>query len=122
MILDKTKTPDDIYAALPEEEFVTAQLLRDLIFELVPEAHEKLSWGAPFYFRKRSFAFVWPASVPWGKLEAGVALGFPRATEIAHGGLLGTATVGRLVYHRAEEIDLVVATDLILQSADAARR
>lgn len=109
MKLDPTRTVADVYADLPEPERITALVLRELILETLPEVTEKLSWGAPFYFRRRSLCFVWPASVPWGKLTEGVALGFTRADLLDHGGYLsgnGKSKLGRHVYLKAEEIDI----------------
>ena len=120
MKLDPTRTPDDVYANLPEAERVTAQVLRELIFETVPDAREKLSWGAPFYFRRRSFAFVWPASVPWGKINRGVALGFSRADLLDHGGRLGPGRIGRITYPSAEDIDPAEVMRLLRAAAAAA--
>ena len=117
MKLDKNRTPDDVYAGLPEEESVTALILRDLIRETLPHLREKLSWGAPFYHGRRSVCYVWPASVPWGKLESGVALGFSRADLLDHGGYLGAQgagkKMGRHVFHAPEEIDVEYVVGLL---------
>lgn len=121
MKIDKTLTPDELYDRLPEDERVTALILRALIFETLPEAHEKLSWGAPFYFRKRAVCFVWPSSVPWGKLEEGVALGFSRAKLLDHGGYLsndGKSMLGRRVFFAPEEIDVERVQKLLLEAWD----
>ena len=109
MRIDKTRTPDQVYDALPEHERITALVLRELIFETLPGVTEKLSWGAPFYFGSRSLCYIWPASVPWGKLDAGVALGFTRAQLLDHGGYLSHtpgSQLGRRVYLVPEEIDV----------------
>ena len=116
MKIDKTKTPDQVYESLVGEERVTAFILREIILETLPEAREKLSWGAPFYFGKRSVCYVWPASVPWGKLDAGVALGFSRARELDHGGYLTVAEqkfFGRRVYLSPEEIEVERVVELL---------
>ena len=99
MMQRKWTTPDEVFLHLPEDQRLTAFVLRDLIFETCPEATEKLSWGAPFYYGKKSFAFIWPAAVPWGKITEGVALGFTREG------------ISRTVYLRPEDIDPAAVQD-----------
>ena len=64
MKIDTSRTPDGLFESLPESERLTAMILRDLIKETLPEATEKLSWGAPFYSGRRNICFIWPASIP----------------------------------------------------------
>jgi hypothetical protein len=112
-------TIDQLFDGLPEEERITAGILRDLVKEHLPNAREKLSWGAPFYHGRRSVCFIWPASIPWGKLENGVALGFSRARELDHHGFLGFDTrkqVGRHLFLRPEEINIEVVVGLLQQA------
>lgn len=63
---------------LPEKEFRIAEQLRQIIFDAIPDCREKLSYNVPFFYRHSRICFIWPASVPWGGLDAGVALGFCR--------------------------------------------
>jgi hypothetical protein len=50
--------------------------LRDLILETIPDVTEKLSYNVPYYYRNRRICFIWPPSVPWGKVPLnGVMLG-----------------------------------------------
>ena len=121
--IDKTRTPDDLFEQLPESERITAVILRALIFETLPDAREKLSWGAPFYFHRISFAYLWPASIPWGKMESGVGLGFPRAQLLDHGGQLLVPqgkSLARRVYHAPEDIDPEWVTFVLRQAWDNA--
>jgi len=108
---------DDLYNNLPEEERITATVLRQLILETIPDCREKLSWGAPFYHGQKVICFVWPASIPWGKLTRGVAIGFSRAKELNHDGFLefdDRKTIGRHIYHAPEEIDVELVVRLLL--------
>lgn len=118
--VDRNVTVDALYDGLPEAERITAFVLRELIFEVLPEVSEKLSWGAPFYFGpRRSLCYVWPASVPWGKLERGVALGFTRADALVHEGYLaavGKGKLGRRVFLHAEEVDVERVKSLLGQA------
>ena len=67
---------EDLIAQLPRDERELLLMLRELIFYSLPAVREKLSYNVPFYFLKKRLAFLWPASVPWGNLSKGVALGF----------------------------------------------
>lgn len=119
MKVDPHRNIDELFDQLPEEERVIAAILRTLVKENLPDVREKLSWGAPFYHGKRSICFIWPASIPWGKLQEGVALGFARADVLEHNGFLGIDNrkqIGRHVFLRAEEIDVEVVSDLLQQA------
>jgi len=108
---------DDLYDNLPEEERIISNILRELIRETMPDCREKLSWGAPFYYGRKSICFVWPASIPWGKLTSGVALGFSRGRELGHEGFLefdDRKTIGRHVFYSPEEIDVEQVVRLLL--------
>jgi hypothetical protein len=61
---------------LPDAELELVTQLRDLILENIPDVTEKLSYNVPYYFRHSRICFIWPASVPWGKVQRnGVLLG-----------------------------------------------
>jgi hypothetical protein len=68
----------EFFDYLPEEERVLTEILRDVIFECVPDAREKLSFNVPYYQRNKGIFFIWPAAVLWGtkKSYEGVRLGF----------------------------------------------
>lgn len=67
----------DLLAYLPQPERETIEYLRMLIFETLPECREKFAYSVPFYYRHSRICFLWPGSVPWGKVAEGkVALGF----------------------------------------------
>ncbi len=61
---------------IPEEEREIVETLRAIILECISNSKEKLSYNVPFYYRQSRVCFVWPASVPWGGISSGVALGF----------------------------------------------
>ena len=121
MKVDPTRNIDELFDFLPEEERLTAAVLRDLVRECLPHAREKLSWGAPFYHGRRSICFIWPASIPWGKLDRGVALGFARADLLDHGGYLsqnGTSRLGRKVFYAPEEVDVERVMELLKRAGE----
>ena len=62
---------------LPDHERKMVDLLREIIFECIPECKEKLSYNVPYFSRYSRICFIWPASIPWGKVKMnGVQLGF----------------------------------------------
>jgi hypothetical protein len=62
---------------LPASEKKMVFELQALIEECVPGAKLKLSYNVPFYSLKKRLCFIWPSSVPWGKVKLkGVQLGF----------------------------------------------
>lgn len=62
---------------LPPDQLVITERLRELASECIPDVKEKLAYNVPFFYRHRRICFIWPAAVPWGKVEKdGVQLGF----------------------------------------------
>ncbi len=123
----KANTPDhldDLFEQLPEEERLSAAILRTLILETLPGIREKKSYGAPFYFGRKAICYLWPASITWGgkKQAAGVTLGFHQARELRHDGFLEFGTrkqIGCHVFPSAMAIDVARVQDLLLQAGRA---
>ncbi|MFV1884874.1 MAG: DUF1801 domain-containing protein [Balneola sp.] len=68
---------DDFLDYLPENELVVVEELRNLVYECIPDVKEKLSYNVPFYSRNKRICFIWPGSIPWGKVKMnGVQFGF----------------------------------------------
>lgn len=62
---------------LPKNELEIVEELRGLVYKCIPDVKEKLSYNVPFFRRNKTICFIWPGSVPWGKVpEDGVQLGF----------------------------------------------
>lgn len=118
MKIDKTTNIDQLYDQLPEPERIIANILRELVFETIEVKKEKLSWGAPFYYGHSPICHIWPASIPWGKLKQGVALGFWRGKDFAdlsyfdHDGL---KQLSRKIFYQTEDIDIAVIQELLLE-------
>lgn len=74
----KFKTVDDFLEYLPDDELEVVVALRDLIFTCLPEVEEKLAYNVPFYYGSQRMFFIWPASIPWGKVKSGIRFGFTR--------------------------------------------
>jgi hypothetical protein len=68
---------DEFLEFLPDQEREIVDILRSIVRECMPEAREKLSYNVPYYSLKSRICFIWPSSVPWGKVQPnGVVLGF----------------------------------------------
>jgi hypothetical protein len=68
---------EDFLDYLPENEKGITLFLRKLIFDNIPNCVEKLAYNVPFYYLKSRICYIWPASVPWGKIKKeGVQFGF----------------------------------------------
>ncbi len=78
MQIHKFKNVGEFLDFLPEDERTIVDSLRPLIMEVVPDGKEKLAYNVPFYYRYGRICFIWPASVPWGGVDRGVAIGFCR--------------------------------------------
>ena len=73
----KFSSIEDFLDYLTPYELEIVLMLRDLIKTSIPNVKEKLSYNVPFYSLHKRICFIWPASVPWGKVEKnGVILGF----------------------------------------------
>ncbi|MEZ4799720.1 MAG: DUF1801 domain-containing protein [Flavobacteriales bacterium] len=76
----KFKNIDDFFEFVPQDELEIVHLLRNIIFECLPNAKEHLAFNVPHYKVHRNICFLWPASVLWGKKKTyeGVRFGFAK--------------------------------------------
>jgi len=74
----KFKTVGEFLDYLPEQEREIVVALQKIITDSLPECEEKLSYNVPFYYRHSRICYIWPASIPWGGVKSGVAIGFCR--------------------------------------------
>ncbi len=73
----------DFLDHLSSTELEIVEQLREIILETIPFVKEKLSYNVPFYSVNKRICYIWPASVPWGKIpEKAVALGFTKGRLI----------------------------------------
>jgi len=77
------RSVDDFLDYIPENELAIVEQLRKLILNDIPDCKEKLAYNIPFYYRHYRICYIWPASIPWGGIKEGVALGFCQANEMA---------------------------------------
>ena len=113
---------EDFLSFLPKNEREIVLRLRQIIFECIPDAEEKLAYNVPFYYRHSRIGYIWPSSVPWGKVShAGVHLGFE------HGNLLKDETgylnrgKRKQIYwkdfHSVKEIDVDLLKSFLFEAA-----
>jgi len=74
----KFRNINDFLDFLPEAELEIVLYLRELVFECMPMAKEKLSYNVPYFKLNKNVCFIWPASVLWGNKPSysGVRFGF----------------------------------------------
>ncbi len=105
----KFRSVEEMLDFLPEHEREMVEILRDIIFEIVPNVVEKLAYNVPFYYHPKRICFIWPSSVPWGNLAEGVCIGFMERN--------GKGKVrGRIVFRSASEIDKEIIAMEIMET------
>ena len=73
----KFQSIEDFLGYLPDHERKIVDLLRQIISQCIPDCRDKLAYSVPYYYRFSRICFIWPSSVPWGKVKLnGVQLGF----------------------------------------------
>ena len=86
---------------LPEHERKLTEHLRQIVLSSILEVKEKLSYNVPFFARNRNICFIWPASIPWGKVKKeGVMFGFTQGHLLT--GEFGYLEVGRRKFVRSK--------------------
>lgn len=108
---------------LPANELEIVDELRSLVFECIPEVKEKLSYNVPFYSRNNSICFIWPASVPWGKVENnGVKFGFTKGSLLKdYASYLGKGDrkqVYTKTFFTPAEIDFDILRDYLFEALE----
>ena len=112
---------DDFLAFLPENEWVIVQALRRLVKDCIPQAREKLSYNVPYFSVYHNICFIWPASVPWGKVQKdGVMLGFTKGNLLSDDThYLETGNRKRVrtkTFYRTQDIDFDTLRDLLYEA------
>lgn len=100
----------DFLSYLSGEEALIVDQLRSIVLDCLGDrGEERLSYNAPFYHYHGQLCLIWPASVPWGRVDAGVALSFVQGKLLSDCGTLlelqDRKTIARKIYHHAREID-----------------
>src|SRR5882757_9093326 len=67
----------ELFEALPENERLIVDVLRQIILENLPAyCKEKISFNVPYFYGNKGICLVWPATIPRGGFKQGVLLGF----------------------------------------------
>lgn len=73
----KIKSLVQLFEILPENERIIVDVLRQIIFENLPEyCREKISYNVPFFYGKKGLCIIWPSTIPRGGIKEGVLLGY----------------------------------------------
>lgn len=114
------KTIHDFLAFLPENELQVVEILRKIIFDCIPECKEKISYNVPYYVGNARICFIWPASVPWGNVKDGVAIGFCKGNLLSIGNTYfdtGSSTIVRKkTFLHKKEIDIPLLKSLLYEA------
>lgn len=112
----KFRNIGDFLDSLPNHELKIVEILRDLVLESIPDCKEKLAYNVPFYYRHSRVVFIWPASVPWGSIENGVALGFCKGTQLFNLDTADKKSVGRKVFKSTKDINIYEIRQLLFEA------
>lgn len=100
------KSIDEFLDYLPEKELEIVEFLRKIILESIFDCKEKLAYNVPFYYRHSRICYIWPASVPWGKVEKGVAIGFCKGELLSDETFKSENFMSKLTFNSIQEIDV----------------
>lgn len=98
----------DFFEALSPEHKIITSMLKDLVYEAIPDTKEKLSWNVPFFFKNQTICFIWPGCIPWGKKTfKGVQLGFAKGYKMRPNDFLEQGSrkqISTHTFYSAEEV------------------
>ena len=125
----KIKSLLQLFEALPENERIITDVLRQIILENLPvTCKEKISYNVPYFYGRKGICIIWPATIPRGGIKEGVLLGFWHGNKLidsenylTHG---SNKQIFYKIYKRVEEIDEVAIVKLLKEAVrvDAAHR
>jgi hypothetical protein len=118
----KFKSVDELLDNIPDDEKKLLLYLRKIILDCIPECKEKLAYNVPFYYRHSRICFIWPATIKWGGLEKGVAVGFCNgdklADEINYLEKGDRKQVYRKIFTSTKEVDIDLLKCYIFEAVD----
>jgi hypothetical protein len=100
------KSIEEFLDYLPEEELEIVLHLRKIIVECITDCKERLAYNVPFYYRHSRICYIWPASIPWGKVEKGVAIGFCKGASFLDETFETTKFISKRTFTSVKEIDV----------------
>lgn len=107
---------DEFLDNLAEEELEIVLFLQKIILECMPDCKEKLAYNVPFYYRHSRICYIWPASVPWRKVEKGVAIGFCKGASFLDETFETTKFASKLTFNSVKEIDVALLKQQIYEA------
>jgi hypothetical protein len=110
------KTIEEFLDYLAEDELEIVLYLRKIILECISNGKEKLAFNVPFYYRHSRICYIWPASIPWGKVEKGVAIGFCKGSSLLDETFDSTRFTSKLTFTSVKEIDTEVLKQHIYEA------
>jgi len=110
------KTIEEFLDYLIEDELEIVLFLRKIILECMPDCKEKLAYNVPFYYRHSRICYIWPASVPLGKFEKGVAIGFCKGDSYLDETFEITKFASKQTFNSVEEIDVALLKQQIYEA------
>ena len=112
------RTVEDLITELPPHEAEIVKMLRAIILSCPGHLTEKLSYNVPYFYGRSRICFIWPSSVPWGKVKKdGVMLGFCRGNILSNDQnvlqMEGRKEVASITFFSPEEINEAVLKEII---------
>lgn len=75
---------EELLEHVTSNERAMVLLLDQIVKECIPTVVRKQSYNVPYYSQKRRICFIWPSSVPWGKVKmSGVLFGFCQGNKLS---------------------------------------
>lgn len=116
----------DFLLYLPPQELEIVNCLRDTIYNALPSVKESLSYNVPFFSIKKQFAYIWPASIPWGgNIKSGVSIGFTKGylldDELGFFNPTTKKVIRTKTYLTLAEIDIFILKDYLFRAAELAK-
>ncbi|KIA85196.1 DUF1801 domain-containing protein [Flavobacterium sp. AED] len=109
-------TIEEFLDYLTEDEREIVLFLRKIILECIPNCKEKLAYNVPFYYRHSRICYIWPASIPWGKVEQGVAIGFCKGTSFLDETFETTKFTSKVTFTSVAAIDVAFLRQQIYEA------
>jgi hypothetical protein len=72
----------------------------------MPDSKEKLAYNVPFYYRHSKICYIWPASIPWGKVSSGVGIGFCKSASLLDETFETATFSAKSLFSSIKEIDV----------------
>ena len=111
----------NLYEALPENEKIITDVLRQIITEHLPaNCKEKISFNVPFFYGNKGICIIWPSAIPRGGIKKGVLLGFwygNKLNDIDNYLMHGTnKQIFYKIYYSSEDIDETAIVKLLKEA------